>query len=98
MKYRLWIIFTIGVIIAGSLCSIYHDPGGALGDVHAALPAAVIPTANFTGLPTEGAAPLQVQFSDDSTGTPTGWAWYFGDEDFSNGWTSLPAPTWTKRH
>lgn len=98
MKYRLWIIFTIGVIIAGSFFSISHDPGGALGDVHAALPAAVMPTANFTGDPTEGAAPLNVQFSDESTGSPTGWTWYFGDEAFDNPWTEIKkAAEWQAR-
>ena len=37
------------------------------------------PTANFTGTPTGGAAPLSVTFTDSSTGTPTFWAWEFGD-------------------
>jgi len=37
------------------------------------------PTASFTGTPTGGAAPLSVTFADSSTGTPTFWAWEFGD-------------------
>ena len=37
------------------------------------------PTANFTATPTSGTAPLNVQFTDSSTGTPTSWAWDFGD-------------------
>jgi PKD repeat protein len=36
-------------------------------------------TANFAGSPTSGVAPLTVQFTDTSTGGPTGWAWDFGD-------------------
>jgi PKD repeat protein len=35
--------------------------------------------ANFTGTPTSGAATLTVAFTDSSTGSPTTWAWDFGD-------------------
>jgi PKD repeat protein len=44
---------------------------------------------DFSGTPTSGTAPLEVQFTDESADTPTGWAWYFGDED----WT---AKTWSE--
>jgi len=37
------------------------------------------PVANFSGNPTEGAAPLTVYFSDLSTNAPTSWDWTFGD-------------------
>jgi uncharacterized repeat protein (TIGR02543 family) len=37
------------------------------------------PTADFSGTPLSGAAPLAVAFSDLSTGSPTSWAWTFGD-------------------
>jgi PKD repeat protein len=37
------------------------------------------PTASFTASPTSGTAPLPVQFTDTSTGSPTAWAWDFGD-------------------
>ncbi|HET6274142.1 MAG TPA: PKD domain-containing protein [Bacteroidota bacterium] len=37
------------------------------------------PTANFTASPTSGAAPLTVQFTDQSTGTVTSRQWTFGD-------------------
>lgn len=33
------------------------------------------PVASFTGTPLSGAAPLVVQFSDTSTGSPTAWEW-----------------------
>jgi PKD repeat protein len=35
--------------------------------------------ANFTGSPRSGLPPLEVQFSDTSTGTITSWRWSFGD-------------------
>jgi PKD repeat protein len=37
------------------------------------------PTADFSGSPTTGMAPLAVSFTDLSSGSPTGWAWDFGD-------------------
>ena len=37
------------------------------------------PVANFIGIPLSGTAPLLVNFTDLSTGTPTTWAWSFGD-------------------
>jgi PKD repeat protein len=42
-------------------------------------PVPAIPVANFSGAPTSGTAPLQVQFTDLTTGIPTSWAWTFGD-------------------
>jgi PKD repeat protein len=47
----------------------------------AAPPAA--PVAAFSGTPTTGPAPLTVQFTDESTGTPTSWDWDFGDTNTS---------------
>jgi PKD repeat protein len=41
--------------------------------------APVKPTASFTASPSSGTAPLSVQFTDTSTGSPTSWAWDFGD-------------------
>ncbi|MBU1202430.1 PKD domain-containing protein [Patescibacteria group bacterium] len=38
-----------------------------------------VPTANFSATPTFGANPLTVQFFDQSTNSPTSWAWDFGD-------------------
>src|SRR6185503_11635822 len=37
------------------------------------------PGADFTASPLAGAAPLNVQFADQSTGSPSAWAWTFGD-------------------
>lgn len=37
------------------------------------------PAADFVGVPTSGTVPLAVAFTDLSTGSPTAWAWTFGD-------------------
>jgi len=39
----------------------------------------LVPVANFTGSPLSGTAPLNVTFTDTSTGSPTNWSWNFGD-------------------
>ncbi|MDD1729308.1 MAG: PKD domain-containing protein [Methanospirillum sp.] len=36
-------------------------------------------TADFTATPVSGTAPVSVQFTDQSTGNPVSWIWYFGD-------------------
>jgi PKD repeat protein len=40
---------------------------------------AELPVAGFTADPVSGVAPLNVNFTDRSTGNITGWAWSFGD-------------------
>ncbi|HEY8701122.1 MAG TPA: PKD domain-containing protein [Arthrobacter sp.] len=42
-------------------------------------PATTAPVASFTATPTSGTVPLNVSFADTSTGSPTSWAWDFGD-------------------
>jgi PKD repeat protein len=44
----------------------------------------VVPVANFSADPTMGANPLNVQFTDQSTGVPINWTWSFGDGNTSN--------------
>jgi PKD repeat protein len=41
------------------------------------------PKANFSGSPTVGIVPLNVSFTDMSTGVPTSWYWNFGDGSIS---------------
>ncbi len=41
------------------------------------------PFADFTANPTSGEAPLNVQFTDQSTNSPTLWSWNFGDGNTS---------------
>ncbi|KAF5050001.1 PKD domain protein [anaerobic digester metagenome] len=45
--------------------------GGSGGDA---------PVANFTAIPTSGDSPLNVTFTDASTGSPTSWAWDFEND------------------
>jgi uncharacterized delta-60 repeat protein len=47
--------------------------------------------AEFSGTPTSGPAPLAVTFTDASAGSPSGWAWYFGDESYAQPWTQMNA-------
>jgi PKD repeat protein len=42
------------------------------------------PVASFTASPTSGTAPLQVQFTDQSTGSISSWSWNFGDGSTSS--------------
>ncbi len=51
----------------------HYDPLEGAG------PGPVVPAASFTRSPTSGTAPLDVTFTDTSTGSPTSWAWSFGD-------------------
>jgi PKD repeat protein len=50
--------------------------------------------ANFTANRTSGRAPLIVQFTDTSTGTPISWNWSFGDGQTNN--TQNPVHTFTQ--
>ncbi len=56
------------------------------------------PVADFTADVTSGSSPLTVTFTDSSTNSPTGWAWFFGDENYSSPGTEVTAsPGWTTR-
>ena len=49
------------------------------------------PVAAFSGDPVSGCAPLEVGFTDESSGDITSWAWDFGD----GGTDTAPNPTYT---
>jgi PKD repeat protein len=56
------------------------------------------PVVDFTGNPTNGTVPLHVQFNDNTINSPDGWAWYFGDENFTGSWTLVnESPGWSPR-
>ena len=56
------------------------------------------PIAGFSGTPTSGTVPLTVEFTDLSSNNPSGWAWYFGDENFTAPWMQQTAHAgWTAR-
>ena len=52
------------------------------------------PIASFSVKPTSGKAPLQVLFTDKSTGSPVSWKWNFGDGTYST--EKNPEHTYTK--
>ena len=54
------------------------NPSGTMTFTRAAATVAA-PVAVFSGTPTAGFAPLQVVFTDASTGSITNWVWSFGD-------------------
>ncbi|WP_319507323.1 PKD domain-containing protein [uncultured Methanolobus sp.] len=57
------------------------------------------PVANFTSNVTSGAVSLSVSFTDLTTNSPIGWAWYFGDEDLSGAWSELNGSAgWSGRY
>jgi beta propeller repeat protein/parallel beta-helix repeat protein len=57
------------------------------------------PVASFTGTPASGTSPLTVSFTDSSSNSPTGWAWFFGDENYTAPWTQVNASAgWTARY
>jgi predicted outer membrane repeat protein len=51
--------------------------------------------ADFTAVPQIGAAPLVVQFTDDSTNNPQYWAWDFDGDGFTDSTEQNPSHTYT---
>ncbi|HEX5689605.1 MAG TPA: PKD domain-containing protein, partial [Roseiflexaceae bacterium] len=52
------------------------------------------PTADFSATPTSGTAPLQVQFTDSSSGAPTSWAWDFDNNGTTDSTAQNPSVTY----
>jgi PKD repeat protein len=55
----------------------------------------VAPVAAFSATPTSGAAPLAVQFTDNSTGSPSSWAWDFDDNGTVDSTEQNPSVSYT---
>jgi PKD repeat protein len=53
------------------------------------------PVADFAASPTSGPAPLQVQFTDQSTNFPTSWAWDFDNDGTVDSTAQNPTFTYT---
>ena len=53
------------------------------------------PVAEFNASPLSGNFPLTVQFTDQSTGTPTSWAWDFNDDGIIDSTIKNPVHTYT---
>ncbi|AKB34222.1 cell surface protein [Methanosarcina siciliae HI350] len=54
-----------------------------------------LPVANFTATPTSGDSPLTVQFTDESAGSPTAWAWDFDNDGSIDSTEQNPSYTYT---
>lgn len=54
-----------------------------------------VPVVAFTGTPLSGTSPVNVQFTDLSTGNPTSWSWNFGDGNTTNATVKNPLHTYT---
>jgi PKD repeat protein len=53
------------------------------------------PVAGFTGVPTSGSAPLNVQFTDTSSSGPNAWAWDFQNDGIVDSTARNPRFTYT---
>ncbi|HSG98633.1 MAG TPA: PKD domain-containing protein [candidate division Zixibacteria bacterium] len=77
-----------------------RDLGSGIANANLALTAAscascaaTTPVASFSGTPTSGDAPLQVNFTDLSSNNPDTWSWNFGDGNGSS--VQNPSHTYT---
>ncbi|HPQ75772.1 MAG TPA: PKD domain-containing protein [Methanoregulaceae archaeon] len=62
---------------------VINDGGSDQVTIPGAVTVVTTPVASFYGEPTEGTAPLLVQFTDTSDGNPKKWLWQFGDGSYS---------------
>lgn len=78
--------FRTGVYPGGQSTAIFMsaNTAGTTNDPRLTITYTVPPVAAFSADVTSGEAPLTVTFTDESTNTPTSWAWVFGDEGTSD--------------
>jgi subtilisin family serine protease len=100
-EYTYWQVKSTIENSADSLPSLSgkSQTGGRLNAYRAVITVTLpAPVASFIAVPTKGVAPLNVQFNDTSTNTPTGWSWFFGDESYMAPWTQMAASAgWSGR-
>ncbi|MGD0651249.1 MAG: autotransporter-associated beta strand repeat-containing protein [Verrucomicrobiia bacterium] len=94
-------LFTYTGTLVNNTLTVNPLPGGRTGTVVAASGTVVLqvgggapPTADFTANPTVGVAPLQVVFTDTSTGSPTSWAWDFDNNGTTDSTVENPTNTY----
>ncbi len=76
-------------VVTASASATYPIKDGIVGSIPGGGgPVTPAPTADFSGTPLSGWAPLQVTFTDESTGAPANWDW-----DFSDGSATGTSPT-----
>ena len=54
-----------------------------------------LPVAEFSATPTSGTTPLTVQFTDNSTSTPTAWSWDFDNDGIEDSTEQNPSHIYT---
>jgi len=79
------VLYTYNVAGVYSVSETVNGPGGSstVTNVNYITALTPPPVASFAATPLSGAAPLNVSFTDTSSGSITGWAWAFGDGNTS---------------
>ncbi|HOT02893.1 MAG TPA: PKD domain-containing protein [Methanolinea sp.] len=94
------IITSLAILLVSFMLVVPSFAGNSV-TIFGEIPSAPAPTAQFTATPLSGSAPLTVQFTDQSTGSITSWAWDFDnngviDSNMQNpGYTYATAGTYT---
>ncbi|WP_245859655.1 PKD domain-containing protein, partial [Methanosarcina spelaei] len=71
--------YTVNLTVTNSVGSNSTVKTDYINVSESSTPTEPTPVAAFTADVTSGTAPLQVNFTDQSTGSPTSWLWDFGD-------------------
>jgi len=71
--------YNLGMLCASSDSAYYSSREGVNPPQLDVISASDPPVPSFTADPVTGTAPLLVQFTDTSTGSPSSWLWDFGD-------------------
>jgi PKD repeat protein len=70
-------VYNVNLTATGTNCSDSETKNGYIT-------VSDVPIADFSGSPTAGNTPLNVNFTDLSSGSPTSWSWDFGDSGSSS--------------